>query len=233
MKTNLVRSHLGKTPKERIKIRRRRLLDTAFELLSSDGWKHVTIDNLCRKAKLNKRYFYESFSNFDEIVAAVVDEIASGLIKISFEAILKAQEAGMSTYELARTVIDRGVRYLTDEPRRARVLFTEISDSPKAVAHRKATIQNLAKALSVYGHVYHEADNTYAIAELTSALLIGGTIESILTWLDGNIHMSREQFIDDLAALCVIIGDGAVNRERERHLNRKITAKNQMITEKK
>lgn len=214
--TTLIRPHRGKSPEERIKARRRRLLDTAFEILTSDGWKQVTINKLCLRTKLNKRYFYESFSDLEGVASAVVDELAAELWKIAFGVAQKALEDGIPTDALARKALGAAVEYLIDDPRRARVLFTEISDSPQAVEHRKATIRGIAQALSAYAHVHHNAAETYPIAELGSAMLIGGSIEAILAWLNGNINMSREQFIDDLAALWVLLGDGAADRERKR-----------------
>ena len=219
MTSFLVRPYLGKSAQERIKERRRRLLDTAFQLMASDGWRQVTIDNLCRRAKLNKRYFYESFEDLDELAAAVVDELANELVDVSFTVARAARKAGLSTDDLARRAIDVVVGYVTDDPRRARVLFTEIAESPRTVAHRKATILGLARALSEYGYEHHNAGTADPIAELASALLVGGTIESILAWLDGNIAMSRDQFIDDLAALWVFAGDGAAARARARQNN--------------
>ncbi len=71
-----VRSYLGASAADRVAGRRRRLMDVAFELMASDGWSNVTIELLCRTAKLNKRYFYESFADLEQLVAAVVDELA-------------------------------------------------------------------------------------------------------------------------------------------------------------
>ncbi|WP_043807313.1 TetR/AcrR family transcriptional regulator [Desulfatibacillum aliphaticivorans] len=217
MTTSPVRPYLGKSAEERIQGRRRLLMDTAFELLASDGWRQATIDKICRKAKLNKRYFYESFPGLDELAAAVVDELAQGLLEHGFQAVQEAREQQFSTDDLARKAIATVVEYVTDDPRRARVLFTEVAASPQAMAHRKATIHGLAKALSAYGHEHHNAQGEEDPLDiLASALLIGGSMEAVLTWLDGNIAMSREQFIDDLAALWVFAGDGAASRAKAR-----------------
>ncbi|MEW5733565.1 MAG: TetR/AcrR family transcriptional regulator [Thermodesulfobacteriota bacterium] len=214
------RPYHGRPAEERVRERRRCLLDAAFSLMDSDGWPKMTIDNLCKQARLNKRYFYESFDDLDAVAAAVVDELAAELWSLGSEVAQKALEDGIPTDKLARKALGAAVEYLTDDPRRARVLFTEISDSPQAVEHRKTTIRGLAQALSAYAHVHHKAAETYPIAELGSAMLIGGSIEAILAWLNGNIKMSREQFMDDLAALWVILGDGAADRERERQASR-------------
>lgn len=211
-----VRPYLGESAKDRIKDRRQRLLDTAFGLLADNGWREVTIDKLCRKAKLNKRYFYESFANLDELAAAVVDDLSAGLVTTGYAAARAARAAGLPTDELAYKSIEAVIRYVTDDPRRARVLFEEIADNPQARKHRKAVIKGLSAALSAYGHEHHNTVSTDPISDLASTVLIGGSIEVVVNWLDGNIQMSRDQLIADLAALWVITGDGAADRARKR-----------------
>ena len=215
-KNSPVRPYLGESAKDRVRARRRLLMDTAFQLLASDGWRKVTIENICGRAKLNKRYFYESFSDLDDLFAAFVDELASGFVDIAFKSARAAWQSGLSTEDLARAAMTEVVKYVTDDPRRARVLFTEIADSPRAVEHRRAVIRGLAKAISVYGYEYHNVTGTDSFSELASALLIGGSIEVILDWLDGNIAISREQLIDDLAALWIFVSDGVVSRGKAR-----------------
>lgn len=209
MPTSPVRPYHGKSAEERIDARRRLLLDTAFVLMAEDGWRQASIEKLCRCAKLNKRYFYESFADLDEVAAAVVDELAAGFMETGLTVAHSALAAGLPTEELAHQAIHALVTYITDDPRRARVLFTEIADSPRAVAHRRESILGLARALTAYARQHHQARGRDPIAELTSALLLGGSIEAILTWLDGKIEMSRAQLIADLAALWVFAGDGA------------------------
>ncbi len=185
--------------------------------MASDGWRQVTIKSLCHEAKLNKRYFYESFEDLDALAGAVVDEISTRLVQTAFEVANAARTAGVPTEVLARDVMRAVIEYLTDDPRRARVLFTEVADSPRAIAHRRAAIHGLAQALSAYGHEHHAAkDATDPIAPLASSVLVGGSIEAILGWLDGAFVMSRDEFIEDLAALWVVTGDGAASRARAR-----------------
>lgn len=217
MSSSPVRPYLGESAENRIGARRQQLLETAFALMASDGWRQVSIDSLCREAKLNKRYFYESFANLDELAAAVVDDIAAQLLAISLPVAARASAAGESTEVIAYQVLRPVIEYLTDDERRARVLFTEVVDSPQALAHRQAAVQSLAQSLSDFGHEHHKADGqTDPIAAVTAALLVGGTMEVILNWLDGRIEMSRDQLIEDIAALWIMAGDGAVARARAR-----------------
>ncbi|MBZ2188266.1 TetR/AcrR family transcriptional regulator [Alcanivorax sp. JB21] len=204
------RAYQGASAKERARGRRQRLLDAAFVMLADDGWRQMTIDKLCRHAGLNKRYFYESFATLDDLAAAVVDDICEQLVAIAFDAARRANEAGRNVNELAHETLDVVVGFLLDDPRRARVLFTEVSDSPRAAAHRKNAIKGLASALAAYGHEHHQASGAHPVADVASALLVGGSIEVILSWLDGGVALTRQALIEDLAALWVCVGEGAV-----------------------
>lgn len=216
MTSGPVRPYLGESAEDRVHARRQRLTDTAFELLATDGWRDVRIDALCKRAGLNKRYFYESFSRLDEVAAAVVDDLAANLLATALEAVTAARAAGAPPDQMARDAIGAAVDHITADPRRARVLFTEIAGSPAAIAQRRTTINGLARALSDYGHEHHHAHGTDPIAEVASALLIGGSAEAVIAWLDGHIAMTREQLIDDLAALWLVVGDNAADRARHR-----------------
>lgn len=215
--STVARPYQGESAESRIQSRRQQLLDTAFARMASGGWKQITIENLCRDAKLNKRYFYESFADLDALAGALVDDLATQLIALGMQTAGEAAAARLSTDALARKVLGAVIGFLVDEPQRARVLFTEVASSPRAVAHRHAAVQAFAQTLSAYGHQHHEAKGTTdPIAPLAASLLIGGTIDAVLNWLDGKIPMSREQFIEDLAAMWVITGDGAAARARAR-----------------
>ncbi|MEZ5207847.1 MAG: TetR family transcriptional regulator [Acidimicrobiales bacterium] len=66
----------GKQPDERRRERRDLLLDTAYELLGTAGAAGTTVRGVCEAARLNPRYFYESFADLDELLVAVYDRAA-------------------------------------------------------------------------------------------------------------------------------------------------------------
>jgi AcrR family transcriptional regulator len=208
------RTYSGTSAGDRAGARRRQLVDAGFALLTSEGARQVTIDGVCRAAGLNKRYFYESFADLDALIAAVVDEVAATLTTIGLGAARTARDAGLATDLVARAAMTAVVTYLVGDPRRARLLFTELADKPRATAHRKSVIRGLARELAAFGHEYHGATVAAPSAELGSALLVGGSIEILLGWLDGTIAMPLAQLIDELAALWVVVGGGAGGRAR-------------------
>lgn len=212
-----VRAYQGASAQARIQQRRQQLKDIGFEAMASEEWRSMSINQLCRLAGLNKRYFYESFSSLEDVATAVTEDLSSKVIYIAFTKAAEGTQAKLSNLEVAQKVMKAVVEYLTDDPRRARVLFGEVADNPVAKANRRRIIHNLATAVSSYGHIYYEAgEQTDPIASLVSSMLVGGTIEAILNWLDGGIAMSREQFIDDIATMWNISGDSAAAIGRKR-----------------
>ncbi len=98
---------------------------------------------------------------------------------------------------------------MVDEPARTRLLFSSASENPQALEQRKLIIRKMAGVLSAFSVQYHGAGELIPIAHVGSALLIGGTIEAVVTWLDGDVEVSREEFIEDIACFWVAVGDSA------------------------
>src|SRR6188472_2856392 len=69
----------GMSPDQRRAERRRLLLDTAFDLLASEGWGGTSVRAICAANDLNPRYFYENFENLDALVVAVYDRLLDEL----------------------------------------------------------------------------------------------------------------------------------------------------------
>lgn len=207
--TSPVRPYLGESAADRVAARRRRMMDVALEQMATDGFEHVTIDSLCKSAKLNKRYFYESFADLDALVAEIVDELAAELTKRAVGAAAEAAVRSFDTAALARHTLGAVVDYLLEDRRRALVLFREVGRSPSAEARRRTTLRQLTQVISTYGHEHHKARGSQPIAEVASAMIMGGTIEVLLAVVDGDIVRTRDQLVEDLAALWVVLGDGA------------------------
>lgn len=213
-----VRPFLGESAENRVRARRRLLLDRAFLLMSTDQWRDCSIAQLCRDVELNKRYFYESFQSLAELEDAVVDDLASELLNIGWSSAAQAQQQKLSTEALAHYVLKTCISWLVSDPNRARVLFSKVGDNPRAQAHRDMVVGQLAQALSAFGMEYHHprqpdiplTQKHQALARLGSALLIGGSIESILSWVNGAIDLSLDEFTEYVAKFWVALGNSAV-----------------------
>lgn len=199
------RAYAGRTPSQRSADRRAALIDAALNAIVTDGWRQLRIEHVCRRAGLNKRYFYESFRDIDDLSHALVDDLIAGLF---------AAAAPAETYTQLSEVVEASLTgvivWLTDDPRRARVLFGELGSTPAVAEYRTTNHRRLAKAIAAHARSVHpEARPDDPMAELGASSLVGGLGHVVLDWLDGQIPMTREQLIDDLTALWLITGDGA------------------------
>jgi hypothetical protein len=104
-----------------------------------------------------------------------------------------------------RTILD----VLTEDPRRARVVFVEALGSEALARRRKQTLHELADVIGALGEASYDLLPSEPLAKMTSTVLAGGVVELLVAWLDGSIEATQEQLIVDGAALIVGLGDTA------------------------
>ena len=78
---------------------------------AEDGGPALTVRAVCRQAALTERYFYESFSDRDDFVRAVYDDVCT-----------RAMTTLMSA-KTPREAVERFVELMVDDPVRGRVLL--------------------------------------------------------------------------------------------------------------
>ncbi len=201
------RSYGGRSGDERAAERRTALLDAAFARVAADGWRALSIESVCRAAGLNKRYFYESFSDLDTLFAALTTQLADEAIA----ATLTAYAPDASPPDAVRDGISAFVVHLTDDPRRARVLFGAVPAGDAAAGHRAAALRRLIGTVDAQARSLLTAAPD-PFVEVTAAMLVGGTSQAVLDWLDGRIERSRDALVADVVELWLLISEGAAAR---------------------
>jgi AcrR family transcriptional regulator len=188
---------------ERRAERRERLLDAGLEILGTQGWQATTVRGICEHAKLNPRYFYESFSGLDELLVAVFDRISGEAMEAVVEAIARNPEDPEAT---ARATIGAFVEVMTADPRKGRVAFVEAMGSEALMRRRLDTLQEAADVMAGYARgldldAVKRADKQ--TIELTAQVLAGGLVEALIAWFEGRLEVSRERLVEHCAALFV------------------------------
>ena len=199
----------GQTAAERAAERRAALVDAAFAEVAAKGWRALRIETVCRAAGLNKRYFYEAFADLDALVGAVTAKVADDAIAVTLAALPDTTDQR----RLVRAGVAAFVVHLTDDPRRARVLFGAVAADDAASGHRAEAIRRVIATAAMEGRELHRLGDD-PIVELTAAMLVGGSSQALLDWLDGRLDYSREELIEHLAALWLSLGDAAAARHR-------------------
>ena len=187
--------------------RRTLLLDAAFELLGTEGWAGTTVRAVCQTARLNPRYFYESFDDLDALAVAVYDRVVEEL-----RAEVLAAEAAANGNARARTRagIERIIGFVDEDRRRARILYVE------ALGNEALNRRRIETGHSVVALVEQDAADRHGppppgeqIGRVAAAIFVGGLSELLMAWLDGRIDVTREQLTDDVTELFLGLGAAA------------------------
>ncbi|MEY2470609.1 MAG: hypothetical protein QOF21_3307 [Actinomycetota bacterium] len=209
---------VGLAPDERRRRRRALLVDTAFDLLGTEGAGGTTVRAVCHHAALNPRYFYESFDDIDALLVAVYDKVVADFGEaIAAVADGVAVAAETSPAAAARVGMEAIVRFVDEDRRRARILYIEALGNEALARHRLET--DRAAVISLEERAI-DASGSWPqgerVGRVGAAMLVGGLSEVLRDWIDGRIDVTRDQLIDDLAALSLALGEAteAIARRR-------------------
>lgn len=198
---------MGLAPADRRAERRALLLDAAFELLGTEGMGGTTVRAVCHRARLNPRYFYESFDDLDALVVAVYDRLIAAL---GAEVMAALAAAGEDPGDQTRAALRRIVEWVDEDRRRGRVLYVEALGNEALNRRRIETAHLLVNTVE-----QHAAATQGALApgepigRIGAALLVGGAGELVVAWLDGRIDVDRDQLVDDATELLLAMGEAA------------------------
>lgn len=117
------RRYRGASGDERRDERRQKLIDAAIEVFGTRGYHGSTVRSICVAAGLTERYFYESFANSEDLLAATFDFLTDRLRRDLAAAV---RAAPRDPDAIIRAVLDRLFRRVQDDPHGARIQFFEI-----------------------------------------------------------------------------------------------------------
>ncbi len=192
---------------QRVATRRAQLIEAALELLGTEGSHATTVRGICARARLTPRYFYESFSDLDAVVLGVFDEVAQQAAAAVLAALATAPSDARAQ---AHAAIGTFVEHVTDDPRKARILFVEALGSEALARRRYETLRMFASLVAEQARTFYGVpEETDPVVEITALMLAGGLAETLLAWLDGSLRVTREQLVDDCTDLFVASGAAA------------------------
>ncbi|MGV0813681.1 TetR/AcrR family transcriptional regulator [Mycolicibacterium boenickei] len=185
--------------------RRGLLVDAAYRLFGDGGAAAVSVRSVCRECGLNTRYFYESFTDTDDLLGAVYDEVSAALA-VDVDAAMAGSSDSLR--ERTRAGIAAVLGFSSADPRRGRVLFTDARANPVLAARRAATQDLLREAVLSEGGRLNPGSDPVA-AQVGAAMYTGAMAELAQQWLGGNLGDDLEAVVD--YALRLVLGGGAAN----------------------
>jgi AcrR family transcriptional regulator len=187
------RVYAGLSPAERSEARRVRLVGAARECYGSAGLRHTTIPQICSKAGVTARHFYELFETQDALLRAVYDEICAELL------------AEIAPHMVLEGTISQRIRrscaayfaFVTSDPRRARIFSLEWVDVGPAVHRREQAIHEIFVATTLALQVQNSQIDT----ELLAVSLVGIAKALTAHWVETSDKPTTEAMTEHFATL--------------------------------
>ncbi|WP_043655821.1 TetR/AcrR family transcriptional regulator [Nocardia thailandica] len=180
--TEVGRKYRGAAPGQRQQERRARLIEAGVELYGTEGYRNTTVVTVCARAGVGKRYFYESFTDSEDLLLEVYREVTGR--------ILEAIHRGMGTEADGLDVRVRGAvtgyfRLIADDPRVPRIVFFEILGvSPVIDAAYRQVVETLVDVCVALAAPY-----------LDVAAHPPARLRAIMTGLNGAMLMIAQQWV--------------------------------------
>jgi AcrR family transcriptional regulator len=203
------RPYRGIDAADRLATRRAKLLAAGLDLLGADRQDaaELTVRGICRGAGVAARYFYESFADKDEFVAAVFDWVIADLA-----ATTQAAVAAAPPPEQTRALTAHIVAAIGGDPRVGRLLFS--AQLSNAVLVRKR-LESSALFAMLSGRHVEQALRVPANDRIKAAahFVVGGVAQTISAWLAGEVRLDPDQLVDHLASLLDGLADPSLYRD--------------------
>lgn len=191
----VVRPYRGVSAEDRRAERRARLLEAGLVVVGRDGLAATTTAAVCQEAGLTKRYLYESFKDLDELLEALLEGLHQRLLGEIHDALAGA---GDDVRDRAACTVERLVTAM-DDPRMAR-LYAEAAGHPRLEARREAAYEVYAELVVREVLQLRRPD---ARARLAGLVFVTGTTQAVVAWIEGKVDLTRDELVDELAALAV------------------------------
>jgi AcrR family transcriptional regulator len=187
-----VRTYRGASAQQRRADRRARLLSGCLDVVGEAGVTGITVEAVCARAGLTKRYFYEAFAGRDAVLGAVADEVYAGL----HEAIVAALH-GVDGDERARATkaVEVFTETLDGDPRVAR-LYAESPGHPQLLARRDVAVDEFADL--VLDDVLRLRPCERERLRTAAVFVVAGTTHLVTRWLAGGVPLGRLELVEEI-----------------------------------
>lgn len=195
-----VRPWRGVSAEQRVSERRERLLAAGLQVFATAGFQASKVRDVCAEAKLTERYFYESFGDKEALLRAVAEGIVADFVAAAAPSVaLVGSDYDAAAGGAARAVITS----LTDDPRRARILFVEIVGvSPALEDRRRVLIGALVDVIrGAAATVFGPWANESVEVELIARSVIGAAQELLIAYVRDELPIDQDGLVANFKRL--------------------------------
>ncbi|MEU6133176.1 TetR/AcrR family transcriptional regulator [Saccharopolyspora sp. NPDC047091] len=182
--------------------RRARFLDAGLDLLGApDADATLSVRGVCKRAGLAARYFYESFTDREELTAAVYDQVIDDLATGALSAVAAAPHDAAAK---VRAGLGTVIGVVGDDPRRGRLLFSARAGAALAERRQRSTLLFVGLLGGQAKDFYGVADS--ADLDVLSQFAVGGLAQTLTAWLDGALRIDRDELVEHCTRIFLAVG---------------------------
>ena len=188
------RTYGGMSAEARARSRRQRLIEAAQAVIAEHGVAALTVEQVCQKAELTKRYFYADFSGKDDLLDVCAEQLFSRLWDAMDGALATA-----SGPKRARVAIESIVHTLASDPASSR-LYIECAAFPRLRERQQRAIREFSDRLAADVMPFTGSPPTGIRRDLVARVITAGSTQLIVDWLQGTVETDEETIIATIAA---------------------------------
>ncbi|KAA1248320.1 TetR/AcrR family transcriptional regulator [Mycobacterium simiae] len=184
----------GLSAEQRSQDRRARLLEAARGLIADGGVAPLTVDVVCQRAGLSKRYFYHEFATKEDLLDACAEDLFSRLWA-TMEEVLTTMPRADRVEGTLRAVMHT----LACDPADAR-LYMECPGFPRLRERQQRAVREFSEHMAAHAIAFTRRPRRSVDRVLAVRALVAGTTDLIIGWLHGDIDTDENRLIATMAA---------------------------------
>jgi AcrR family transcriptional regulator len=189
------RTYGGLSSQQRSQERRERLLDAARELIGEVGVAPLTVDLVCQRAKLSKRYFYTEFTTKDDLLDACAEDLYTRL-KAAMETVLTSTPLRDRAHGVLRAVVHTLVASTADSR-----LYLESPGFPRLRQLQQQEIGEFTERIAAEAMPFTGRPKPSVDRQLATRAVVTAATELIIAWLHGDIDTDEDTLVATLSAI--------------------------------
>lgn len=207
MKKRITRGRYGGIDaSQRKEERRKKLIEAGLEAFGTKGYVKTTIRTICAISGLTQRYFYESFTNKEDLLCAVYQALKEEEMNDAMEVFSNSKAEPLQAASLA---MENFFRCFQQDPRRAQVQFFEVLGvSPRIDQEYQDGMRALADMVKIFlCQIYPNIPEETLNRSIIPTALAGSIIFISHEWILNGFMTPLEDIITQLMDLFVSIGN--------------------------
>lgn len=196
------RVYRGMSAADRDADRRRRLLDAGLDVFGTRGYAASTIEELCSRAGVTARNFYDHFASREDLLRAVYDAIVDEHVR---GIVVALAGEGDDVEAHVRAGIEAAIHPWQADERKGRIARVEVVGVSRALEeHRLAVIEGYAGLIAAdLDHLAERGLIPLRDFSITALALVGAVNELMVNWLHRTSRPPVEVLVDELVRLYV------------------------------